>query len=213
MTTEAYVRIPLTATNTANLLRCSWCGKDLLYQAYHDHQWGRPEASSQGLFAKLCLDGQQAGLSWITILRKQPGYEAAFHNFDPVHVAAMTESDVERNMNNPDIVRNRLKIRSIIKNARAFLELEQKHGPFNQFLWSYVDGQPLQNHWQTMAEIPATTPLSDQLAKDLKKLGFSFVGSTIVYAFMQATGLVNDHFVNCIAYEACAAEGATFKLP
>ncbi|WP_344809214.1 DNA-3-methyladenine glycosylase I [Allohahella marinimesophila] len=212
MTTEAYARTHLTTTGTKKPLRCSWCGNDPLYQAYHDFQWGRPEASSQRLFAKLCLDGQQAGLSWITILRKQAGYEAAFHHFDPVRVASMNDADVEVLMHNTDIVRNRLKIRSIITNARAFLQLEETQGPFNQFLWRYVDGRPLQNHWHAMADVPAKTELSDRLAKDLKKLGFSFVGSTIVYAFMQATGLVNDHLVDCIARDDCVAEGLDFKL-
>lgn len=212
MDTKAYVRPNARATDSPEVVRCSWCGTDPLYQAYHDYQWGRPEPSSQGLFAKLCLDGQQAGLSWITILRKQPGYEAAFHDFDPVRIAAMNEDDVERLMQNPAIIRNRLKIRSVIGNARAFLELERKLGPFNRFLWHYVDGRPLQNHWQSIGEVPATTALSDRLAKDLKKLGFSFVGSTIVYAFMQATGLVNDHLVNCVARDACVAEGDKFRL-
>ncbi|WP_416397857.1 DNA-3-methyladenine glycosylase I [Allohahella sp. A8] len=212
MTTEAYARTHQSSTSTSEVVRCSWCGSDPLYQAYHDYHWGRPEASSQRLFAKLCLDGQQAGLSWITILRKQAGYEAAFYDFDPLRIAGMSEADVDRLMQNPAIVRNRLKIKSVIKNARAFLELEQKQGPFNQFLWQYVNGRPIQNHWRSMTEVPATTPLSDQLAKDLKKLGFSFVGSTIVYAFMQATGLVNDHLLACIAREACEAEGAAFAL-
>lgn len=212
MTTQTHAGEHQPSTDSIEVLRCSWCGLDPLYQAYHDHHWARPEASSQGLFAKLCLDGQQAGLSWLTILRKQPGYEAAFHDFDPLQVAAMTEADVECLMQNPAIVRNRLKIRSIISNAQAFLKLEQAHGPFNQFLWRYVDGRPLQNHRGSMADIPTTTDISDRLSKDLKKLGFSFVGSTIVYAFMQATGLVNDHLVDCIVHDECAAEGAAFAL-
>ena len=178
--------------------RCPWCGTDPLYVAYHDTVWGRPEYDSQHLFEKLCLDGQQAGLSWITILRKQDGYQKAFAGFDPERVARFTDDDVEALMNNPEIVRNRLKIRSIIGNARAYLQLEQDTGEsFSRFLWSFVDHHPIQNQWATMAQVPTTDANAIAMSKALKKRGFSFVGPTIVYAFMQATGFVNDHLVAC----------------
>ena len=184
--------------------RCAWVGKEQIYQDYHDFVWGRPVLDSQELFAKLCLDGQQAGLSWITILKKQQNYESAFHQFEPAKIVQMTEADVERLMQNPGIVRNRLKIQSIIKNARAYLEIEQR-GSFSDFIWQFVDHKTVVNQWQTIQEVPVSTPQSDQMAKALKKAGFSFVGTTICYAFMQAVGLVNDHTVDCHCYqEVCA---------
>lgn len=185
-------------------MRCTWCGDDPQYVAYHDQVWGRPVYDSRELFEKLCLDGQQAGLSWITILRKQAAYEAAFYQFDPVKMAAMTEADIETQMQNTGIVRNRLKIQSLIKNARAYLAIEQGQGEFAQWLWSFVDCAPVQNHWQTMAEIPTETEQSRAMSKALKKAGFSFVGPTICYAFMQAVGMVNDHITSCPQHQPCA---------
>jgi DNA-3-methyladenine glycosylase I len=186
--------------------RCSWCGTDKQYQDYHDNVWGRPEYESQELFKKLCLDGQQAGLSWITILRKQVNYEQAFYDFDPAKMAEMNEQDIEKQMNNAGIVRNRLKINSLIKNARAFLAYEAEFGSFSDFLWSFVGGEPTQNKWESMGDVPAETKESAAMSKALKKIGFSFVGPTICYAFMQAVGMVNDHITSCHCHEACSKQ-------
>lgn len=186
-------------------MRCSWCGDDPQYVDYHDKVWGRPVYDAKELFEKLCLDGQQAGLSWITILRKQANYEKAFADFEPSIIAEFDQAKVEALMQDKGIVRNRLKIESVIKNAQAFLRYEHSHGEgsFSDFLWQFVDGKPIQNQWQTMAEVPASTAQSQAMSKQLKKLGFSFVGPTICYAFMQAVGMVNDHLVNCPAYSLC----------
>ena len=183
--------------------RCAWVSNDPIYQEYHDNVWGRPEYSSQQLFEKLCLDGQQAGLSWITILKKQANYEAAFHQFDPNKIVQMTDDDIERLMQDKGIVRNRLKINSIIKNARAYLAIESGGESFSDFIWQFVGHKTIVNQWQDKSQVPITTPESDAMSKQLKKLGFSFVGSTICYAFMQAVGMVNDHTLGCIAYQPC----------
>ena len=185
--------------------RCSWCGTEPIYVDYHDKVWGRPEYDSQQLFEKLCLDGQQAGLSWITILKKQAGYQQAFAQFDPAKIVEFTQDDVERLMQNPEIVRNRLKINSIIKNAKGFIAYEQEHGvgSFSKFLWSFVGGKPKVNRWTAMSQVPAETAESQAMSKALKKLGFNFVGPTICYAFMQAVGMVNDHLVSCPSYQDC----------
>lgn len=184
--------------------RCSWCGDDPQYQHYHDTVWGRPEYDSRELFKKLCLDGQQAGLSWITILRKQSNYEQAFYDFDPVKMARMTERDIETQMQNTGIIRNRLKIESLIRNAKAYLSMEQGQGEFADFIWSFVGGQPIQNNWQSLSEVPSETDASRAMSKALKKQGFNFVGPTICYAFMQAVGMVNDHIVSCHCHQPCA---------
>lgn len=185
--------------------RCSWCGNDPQYVEYHDKVWGRPVYDGKVLFEKLCLDGQQAGLSWITILRKQHNYEQAFANFEPNSIVLFDDAKVEELMQNTGIVRNRLKINSIIKNAKAYLDYEAEHGEgaFGKLLWSFVGDEPTQNYWQSMAEVPAETEESKAMSKQLKKLGFSFVGPTICYAFMQAVGMVNDHLVNCPVYLEC----------
>lgn len=188
--------------------RCAWVGNDDIYQEYHDNVWGRPCFDSRELFAKLCLDGQQAGLSWITILKKQANYEQAFFHFDPVKIAQMTDADVQRLMQNKGIVRNKLKIQSIIKNAKAYLDLQGQGVEFNQFLWQFVDGQVKVNQWQTKGQVPVSTSESDKMAKALKKVGFSFVGTTICYAFMQAVGMVNDHTTDCHCYQACVEESS-----
>ncbi|MDF2179738.1 DNA-3-methyladenine glycosylase I [Aliiglaciecola sp. CAU 1673] len=188
------------------LIRCGWVSDDPLYRKYHDDVWGRPQWDSKTLFAKLCLDGQQAGLSWITILKKQANYEAAFYDFDPDKIAAFDESDVERLLLNPGIVRNRLKVWSIIKNARAYLAMVEQGEDFSEFLWKFVGGTPIQNRWTDLSQVPASTPESDAMSKALKKRGFSFVGSTICYAFMQAVGMVNDHLVQCHCYETVSRE-------
>ncbi|MCO5185059.1 MAG: DNA-3-methyladenine glycosylase I [Anaerolineae bacterium] len=185
--------------------RCDWCGTDPLYVTYHDEEWGVPIYDDQLLFAKLILDGAQAGLSWITILRKREAYWQAFDNFDPALIARYDEAKVEELMGNAGIVRNRLKINAAIKNARGYLEIMETEGSFSDYLWQFVDGRPIQNEWKTMADMPAQTALSTAMSKALKKRGFSFVGPTIVYAFMQAVGMVNDHTVTCFRYAECQA--------
>ena len=182
------------------LVRCGWVSDDPLYQAYHDNVWGKPVYDSQELFAKLCLDGQQAGLSWITILKKQPNYEAAFANFDPSIIAQFDDEKVEALMQNPGIVRNRLKVNSIIKNARAYSAFVEQGNDFSAFLWGFVGGAPRINHFISLSQVPAQTPESEAMSKALKKMGFNFVGPTICYAFMQAVGMVNDHLVDCCCY-------------
>ncbi|MDY6797545.1 MAG: DNA-3-methyladenine glycosylase I [Pseudomonadota bacterium] len=185
--------------------RCPWCGTDPLYVEYHDTVWGRPEYDSLALFEKLCLDGQQAGLSWITILRKQENYRAAYDQFQPEKIARYTEQDIQSILTNPGVIRNRLKVESIIRNARSYLEMQEKGDNFSNFLWSFVNGQPIQNHWRKFAEVPATTPESRAISRALKQKGFNFVGPTIVYAFMQATGMVNDHLTGCPWHPICSA--------
>ena len=186
--------------------RCSWVSEDKCYQEYHDKVWGRAVSNSQELFAKLCLDGQQAGLSWITILKKQTNYEAAFCDFDPVKISNFTEQDVERLMQNAGIVRNRLKIQSIINNAKAYLRIEESGIPFNDYIWQFVDGKTIINQWSSKSEVPTSNEQSDRMAKELKKQGFSFVGTTICYAFMQAVGMFNDHTTDCFCYESSSLD-------
>jgi len=185
-----------------NIVRCSWAGDLPIYQDYHDNEWGRPVHDDRKLFEMLILEGAQAGLSWITVLKKREAYRKAFDGFDPNIVAVYDEIKVDELMQNEGIIRNRLKIKAAITNAKLFLEVQQKHGSFDKFIWSYVDNKPIVGHFTCIEEIPATTEISDKLSKDLKKLGFKFVGSTIIYAFMQATGMVNDHFTDCFVYNA-----------
>ncbi|WP_204139316.1 DNA-3-methyladenine glycosylase I [Halomicronema sp. CCY15110] len=181
--------------------RCEWCGDDPLYVSYHDHEWGIPIHDDRLLFEFLILEGAQAGLSWLTILKKRENYRKAFHNFDCEQIASYTEADVARLLSDSGIVRNRLKIESAIKNARAVLSIQAEFGSLDAYLWRYVDGIPQQNAWQSMAKVPVKTELSDMMSKDLKKRGCNFVGSTICYAFMQAVGMVNDHTTDCFRYE------------
>ncbi|MHA7810420.1 MAG: DNA-3-methyladenine glycosylase I [Marinobacter adhaerens] len=183
--------------------RCPWCGNDPLYVHYHDTVWGRPEYDDLALFEKLCLDGQQAGLSWITILRKQHNYRAAYDDFNPEKIVRYDEAKVEQLLSDPGIIRNRLKVRSIIKNARGYLDLQEQGIGFSDFLWSFVGDKPIQNHWRAFSEVPTTTAESEAMSKALKRSGFTFVGPTIVYAFMQATGMVNDHLVQCPQHREC----------
>lgn len=185
---------------TETVARCPWCGSDPLYRSYHDTEWGVPLHDESRLFEMLTLEGAQAGLSWLTILRKREGYRRAFAGFDIKKVAAFTDEDVARLLNDSGIVRNRLKVASTISNARASLAIQENHGSLDRYLWSFVGGVPLRNQWRAMAEIPARTPLSDAMSKELKRNGFRFVGSTICYAFMQATGMVNDHLTDCFWY-------------
>ncbi len=184
--------------------RCPWCGTDPLYVHYHDTVWGRPEYDDRALFEKLCLDGQQAGLSWITILRKQHSYRAAYDDFDPEQIVRYGDDKVAELLANPGIIRNRLKVQSIIRNARGYLALRERGQGFADFLWSFVDGRPIQNQWHTLDEVPVTTRESEAMSRALKKQGFTFVGPTIVYAFMQATGMVNDHLAGCPQHQECA---------
>lgn len=187
----------------STIVRCDWCGSDPLYRAYHDHEWGVPLHDERRLFEMLTLEGAQAGLSWLTILRKREGYRRAFAGFDPQVVAAFDDADVARLLADTGIVRNRLKIASTISNARAVLEVQARYGSLDAFLWGFVDGVPIRNSWRNMAEIPPCTPLSDVMSRELKRRGFRFVGSTICYAHMQATGMVNDHLTGCFRYDRC----------
>lgn len=180
--------------------RCGWVSQGPLYIAYHDNEWGVPETDSKKLFEMICLEGQQAGLSWITVLKKRENYRACFHQFDPVKVAAMQEEDVERLVQDAGIIRHRGKIQAIIGNARAYLQMEQNGEPFPDFVWSFVNHQPQVTQATTLSEIPTSTSASDALSKALKKCGFKFVCTTICYSFMQACGLVNDHVVGCCCY-------------
>ncbi len=181
--------------------RCAWTGANELMLAYHDTEWGVPLHDEQKLFEFLVLEGMQAGLSWSTILNKRENFRAAFHNFEVTRVAQYTQADVERLLGNAGIIRNRLKIAATINNAQRFIEVQSEFGSFDAYIWRFVDGKPIKNAWRSMSEIPPKTPLSDAISKDLLKRGFKFVGSTIVYAHMQATGMVNDHTVDCFRYE------------
>ncbi len=185
--------------------RCEWCGDDPLYVQYHDAEWGVPVYDDRKLFEFLLLEGAQAGLSWITILRKRAHYRQAFDDFDPDKIARYDEAKLADLLQNPGIVRNRLKVETAVKNARAYLDIQQTEGSFSRFLWQFVDGQPMQNSWLALNEIPAATAVSQTMSKTLKKRGFNFVGPTICYAFMQAVGMVNDHVITCFRHEACNA--------
>ena len=180
--------------------RCAWVGNDPLYHSYHDEEWGVPVHNDQLLFEFLTLEGAQAGLSWITILRKRAAYRQAFAGFDPELVARFDEAKVAELLANPGIVRNRLKVESTVTNARAFLKIQEEFGSFDAYQWRFVDGKPIQNSWRSITEVPASTPVSDVMSRDLKKCGFRFVGSTICYAHMQAVGMVNDHTKDCFRW-------------
>jgi DNA-3-methyladenine glycosylase I len=191
--------------------RCSWCGTDPLYVAYHDEEWGVPSHDDRHLFEMLVLEGAQAGLSWITILRKRASYRRAFAGFDPARVARFTSARVETLLADPGIVRNRLKVEGAIKNARAFLQVQRELGSFDRYIWQFVGGAPRVNRPAHMREVPARTPESDAMSRDLKRRGFTFVGSTICYAFMQATGMVDDHVATC--FRATAADAGIRRDP
>ena len=186
------------ALHEDGICRCGWCGTDPVYVAYHDMEWGVPEYDSRALFEKLQLDGFQAGLSWITILRKREAFRKAFDHFDPVKMSRYKPAKLDRLMNDTGIVRNRLKIEASVSNAQAYLAIPE----FSAYLWNFMDGRPLQNKLRSMKDVPAMTPLAEKISKDMKKRGFRFVGPTIVYAFMQACGLVNDHMIDCHRHEA-----------
>lgn len=178
-------------------IRCAWVTEDPMYINYHDNEWGRPVYDNQQLFEFLILEGAQAGLSWITVLKKRENYRACFDQFDPFKIALYNEDKINELLLNPGIIRNRLKIESAIKNAQVYIKLCDEGLDFSQYLWQFVGGKPLINHWETIKQIPAQTTISDAMSKDLKKRGFKFVGSTICYAFMQAVGMVNDHTMDC----------------
>ncbi len=180
--------------------RCSWAGDDPLYVAYHDDEWGVPVHDDRTLFEFLILEGAQAGLSWITILKKRENYRQAFDGFDPKRIARYREARIEKLLGNAGIVRNRLKVRSAVTNAEAFLAVAKEFGSFDRFIWQFIGGEPKINAWKSLAEVPASTPESDAMSKELKRRGFKFVGSTICYAYMQAVGMVNDHTVDCFRY-------------
>ncbi len=188
------------------LARCHWCGTDPFYMAYHDTEWGVPERDDRALFEKLLLDGFQAGLSWITILRKREAFRAAFRGFEPEAIARFDDADIARLMADPGIVRNRQKVEGAVRSARGYLAIQERQG-FSRFLWDHVDGRPLQPGYRTRAEVPTETDASRRMSKALKAEGFTFVGPTIVYAFMQATGMTNDHLTGCWRHEAGARMG------
>ena len=178
-------------------IRCSWCEKDDLYRAYHDNEWGKPVYDDETIFEFLVLESFQAGLSWYTILKKRENFKEAFDDFDYNKIAAYSDEKAEELMQNSGIIRNRLKILATVNNARRFMEVQKEFGSFSSYIWSFVNGKPIINHPKTLKDVPATSEISDALAKDLKKRGFKFLGSTVVYAHMQATGMVNDHLINC----------------
>ncbi len=184
-------------------VRCSWCMGDNLYQHYHDNEWGMPCRDDKKLFEFLLLEGAQAGLSWMTILRKRENYRAAFANFDAGKIALFTDSDIQCLIQNKGIVRNRLKIESAVNNARGYLQLRHDHDGLCNYLWRYLDDRPLINHWVREDQIPPSTALSDRISADMRKRGFRFFGTTICYAFMQAMGMVNDHIVSCYRHQEC----------
>lgn len=183
-------------------IRCAWAGSDPLYCAYHDEEWGVPVHDDQKHFEFLILEGAQAGLSWITILRKRENYRRLFANFDPKKVARFTEAKIEKLLLDPGIVRNRLKVMSAVTNSRAFLKVQEEFGSFDSYSWGFVGGKPIKNAWRSMKEIPASSKESDAFSKDLKKRGFKFVGTTIMYAHMQAIGMVQDHVIDCFRYKS-----------
>ena len=184
-----------------NLTRCLWCGDDALYQSYHDDEWGVPVHDDRLLFEFLCLEGAQAGLSWITILRKRNHYRRVYDDFDADKIARYGDKKIQALLEDPGIVRNRLKVNGFVKNARACLDMREQGLSLNEYFWNYVDGEPIQGNRKSMSEVPGNTQISDAMSRDLKKRGFTFVGSTICYAFMQAAGLVNDHIVDCYRHQ------------
>lgn len=183
-----------------NKTRCAWVTEDQIYIDYHDKEWGVPIYDDQKLFEFLILEGAQAGLSWLTVLRKRAAYRSCFDNFDPEKIACYSNKKIEKLLKNPGIIRNRLKVESSVINAKAYLKVFEEWDSFSDYIWHFVEGKPVYNNWKSIAKVPATTSISDCMSKDLKKRGFKFVGSTICYAFMQAVGLVNDHTVDCFRY-------------
>lgn len=187
-------------------IRCPWPGDIPIYIDYHDNEWGRPVHDDGKLFEMLILEGAQAGLSWITVLKKREAYRIAFDGFDPNKIIHYDEAKIKELMANAGIIRNRLKINSVVTNAKLFLEIAEKHGSFDKFIWGYVDDKPIIGHWERFEDMPITISISDKISKDLKKMGFKFVGSTIIYSFMQAVGMVNDHLKSCFVYDEMIKE-------
>lgn len=186
---------------TQNKARCTWVSNDSLYIHYHDNEWGKPQHDSLKLFEKICLEGQQAGLSWITVLKKRDEYRRCFYDFNPHKIILMTDNDINTLMQNKNLIRNRLKLTSIIKNARAYLVMQKNEEDFSRFIWSFVNHKTIINHYAKLTDVPVSTDISEQMSKALKKKGFTFVGPTICYAFMQSMGLVNDHLIDCFLYK------------
>ncbi len=184
-----------------NNKRCAWVGDNELYQLYHDKEWGVPSYDDRHLFEMLILEGAQAGLSWITILKKREGYKKAFDDFDAKKMSRYTVKKIERLLLNPQIVRNKLKVNAAVTNAKLFLEIQKEYGSFSDYIWHFVEGKPIKNKWKKLSQVPVSTPESDAMSKDLKKRGFKFVGTTICYAYMQAVGMVNDHTTDCFCYK------------
>ena len=192
--------------------RCAWCGTDPLYMDYHDREWGVPTLDDASLFEMLVLEGAQAGLAWITVLRKREGYRELFDGFDANRIARYTDRKLEKLLLDPRIIRNRLKVFGTRQNARAFLAVQDEMGSFSDYIWGFVEHAPVQNSWRSMRNVPATSEISDRLSKDMKKRGFTFVGSTIMYAHMQATGMVNDHTTDCFRHRECQKLGAAIAV-
>ena len=192
--------------------RCAWCGTDPLYVEYHDKEWGVPSLDDASIFEMLVLEGAQAGLAWITVLRKREGYRELFDGFDANRIARYTDRKLEKLLLDPRIIRNRLKVFGTRQNARAFLAVQEEVGSFSDYIWGFVEHAPVQNSWRSMRNVPATSGISDRLSKDLKKRGFTFVGSTIMYAHMQATGMVNDHTTDCFRHKECRELGAAIAV-
>ena len=184
--------------------RCGWCLGNNLYERYHDDEWGFPTYDDHQLFELLLLEGAQAGLSWLTVLKKREGYRTALDGFDPEKIALYQPARINELLQNPEIVRNRLKVESAVSNARLFLDIRERTGSFSNYVWQFADHQPKQNSFRSLKQVPSTTPASDRMSKTMKKQGFKFVGSTICYAYMQATGMVNDHLLSCFRYKECA---------
>ncbi len=181
--------------------RCEWCSRDKLYQKYHDSEWGVPSYDDQHLFEMLILEGAQAGLSWITVLKKRAHYQKVFDHFDANKIALYDEKKIAQLLADPGIIRNRLKVNSTITNARLFIEIKEEYGSFSDYIWQFVNGQPIINHWKMLSNVPVSTKESDQMSKALKKRGFKFIGTTICYAYMQAVGMVNDHTLDCYRHQ------------
>ncbi len=191
-------------TGHSMLQRCEWCGQDPLYISYHDHEWGIPVHDENRHFEFLMLESAQAGLSWITVLRKRENYRKAFDGFNPGKIAGYNDSKIAELLQNPGLIRNRMKIGSAVNNARKFLKVSEEFGSFDRYIWQFVDGKTIVNHFNTLKEIPASTPLSDKISKDMKERGFTFIGTTIMYAHIQAIGMVNDHLVSCFRHAQLA---------
>ncbi len=190
-------------TNDPTLRRCEWCGEDELYQHYHDNEWGMPLFNDEILFEFILLEGVQAGLSWITVLKRRENYRKVYDQFNAEKIARYTPKKIEKLLQNPQIIRNRLKVQSAVKNAKAYLALKDQGITLSDFLWSFVDGEPIVNKWTKSNQVPATTPESERMSKELKRKGFNFVGPTITYALMQSAGMVNDHLVSCFRHDEC----------